>query len=102
MALYLMPSVAGEHMDKFNVSELKKIVDTCEGGNTAIELTEANLDVALDDLGYDSLTVYEFVTKIQDDLAMVITDEEIDTMTTPRAVIDFVNGRLAEKQSCTS
>ncbi len=89
-------------MNKFNVGELKKIVDTCEGGDTATELTAANLDVELHELGYDSLTVYEFVTKIQDDLAMSITDEEIDIMTTPRAVIDFVNGRLAGRQSCTS
>lgn len=86
-------------MNEFTVTELKKIVDACLGGDTAAELTEANLDVELHDLGYDSLTVYEFVMKIQDDLAISITDADIDTMKTPRAVVDFVNGRLAEVAS---
>lgn len=89
-------------MNKFTLDELKKIVTACLGSDTAAELTEANLDVELHELGYDSLTVYEFVTKIQDDLAIRITDEDVDTMTTPRAVIDFVNGQLAGRQSCTS
>jgi minimal PKS acyl carrier protein len=97
-----MSRVAGAHMNKFTIDDLKKIVGACLGGDTAAELTAASLDVELYELGYDSLTVYEFVMKLQDDLSISITDEDIDTMKTPRAVIDFVNGRLAVRQSCTS
>lgn len=89
-------------MNRFTVDELKKIVAACLGGDTAAELTETNLDAELHELGYDSLTVYEFMMKIQDDLVIGITDADIDTMTTPRAVIDFINVQLAARQSCTS
>lgn len=86
-------------MNEFTLDELKKIVDSCLGGDNAAKLTAANLDVELHDLGYDSLTVYEFATKLQDDLAINITDRDIDTMTTPRTVLDLVNGRLTEATS---
>jgi minimal PKS acyl carrier protein len=89
-------------MNAFTFDELRKTIGSCLGSDTATELTEASLDVELHELGYDSLTVYEFVMKLQDELAIKITDQDIDTMNTPRAVIDFVNGQLARRQSCTT
>jgi acyl carrier protein len=84
-------------MNEFSVVDLRKIVDVCLGGGDGVEpLTEANLDAELADLGYDSLTLYEVVTKLQDDLHISITDDEIDAMKTARAVVELVNGRLAD------
>ncbi|MGH3685605.1 MAG: phosphopantetheine-binding protein [Pseudonocardiaceae bacterium] len=83
-------------MSPFTVGDLRKTVDSCLGGGGAQPLTDANLDTELDELGYDSLSIYEFVTKLQEDLHIAITDEEIDDLRTPRAMIDFINRRLAE------
>jgi acyl carrier protein len=84
-------------MNEFTVVNLRKTVDACLGGGGGLEpLTEANLDTDLLDLGYDSLTVYELVTKLQDDLHIAVSDDEVDTMRTPRAVVDLVNRRLAK------
>jgi acyl carrier protein len=64
-------------MNAFTLDELKKTISSCLGSDIATELTEASLDVELDELGYDSLTVYEFVMKLQDELAIKITDQDI-------------------------
>lgn len=84
-------------MSEFTVVDLRKTVDACLGGGEGVEpLTEANLDADLTELGYDSLTVFEFVTKLQDDLHISITDDEIEAMTTARAVVELVNSRLVD------
>lgn len=85
-------------MSEFTVFDLRKTVDACIGGGSGgIEpLTEDNLDAELTDLGYDSLTVYEFVTKLQDDLRIAIGDDDIELMRTPRSVLELVNRRLTE------
>lgn len=83
-------------MSQFTVDDLRKIIDSCLGGDGAALVTDATVDTELDDLGYDSLAIYELVLKLQDDLHISITDEEIDELRTPRAVIDFINRRLAE------
>ncbi len=83
-------------MSQFTIDDLRKTIDSCLGGGGAKPLTDATIDTELDDLGYDSLSIYEFVIKLQEDLHISITDEEIDDLRTPRTVIDFINHRLAE------
>ncbi len=83
-------------MSQFTMDDLRKTVDSCLGSGGTEPLTDANVDTELDDLGYDSLAITEFIMKLQDDLCISITDEEIDNLRTPRAVIDFINQRLAE------
>ncbi|WP_028936624.1 phosphopantetheine-binding protein [Pseudonocardia spinosispora] len=84
-------------MTQFTLADLSTTVEACVGAGGGTEpLTEANLDTALDDLGYDSLSIYEFVTTLQDNLHITITDDEIDSLRTPRSVVDLVNQRLAQ------
>jgi hypothetical protein len=66
------------HMSQFTVDDLHKTIDSCLGGDGAALVTDATVDTELDDLHIS------------------ITDEEIDELRTPRAVIDFINRRLAE------
>lgn len=83
-------------MKQFTIDDLKQTVDACLGSETATLLDGKVIDERFDELGYDSLAVYEFVTRLQDELSIAISDDDVDTLKTPRAVIDFVNGRLAE------
>jgi acyl carrier protein len=86
-------------MSKFTVDDLRNTIESCLGGGGGTEpVVTDNIDIKLDDLGYDSLSIYEFVTKLQDDLHISITDEEIDSLHTPRAVIDLVNERRSESR----
>lgn len=83
-------------MPEFTLTDLRRTVDGCLGARDAAELTDQALDERFDELGLDSLAVYEIVTMLQDELAIPISDEAIDAMITPRAVLDFVNERLED------
>ncbi len=78
-------------MAGFSLSEFKKIADACIPARDATELDESRLDSDLTELGYDSLTVYEIATRIQDELAIRIPDEQLEVLKTPRAFIEYVN-----------
>ncbi|MFC0436773.1 acyl carrier protein [Kutzneria buriramensis] len=82
-------------MTDFPLAELKRVVESCVGTDNAAEIEESTLDVELVELGLDSLAVYEVVTRLQDELGITVSDEEIDGLRTPRQVLEFVGGRLA-------
>jgi acyl carrier protein len=82
-------------MTALTVTDLGRLVELCVGtGNVAL-LDPAALDTSFADLGIDSLAVYEIVTRLEDELGVRISDQEIDQLTTPGALITFVNERLA-------
>lgn len=83
-------------MNRFTVAELKQTIAKCLGTESVSELDSDSIDTNFADLGYDSLAVYEVMTRLQDELGIPISDEEIDSITTPRLVIDFVNSRQVE------
>ncbi|MGC9535674.1 acyl carrier protein [Streptomyces sp. UG1] len=72
--------------------DLKTIVSRCVD---ELELTEADLGTAFTEIGYDSLAVLEIASQIQREYGLQIPDEAIETMDTPKAVIDYVNTSLA-------
>jgi len=83
-----------EHiMTAFSVTELNTTIAKCLGNDSGGQVTDDNLDIEFSELGYDSLAVYELMTRLQDDIGLPISDEEIDELTTPRLVIEFVNDR---------
>lgn len=82
-------------MAAFTLSEFKVVVDACFDGAEADALEESVLDTEFADLGYDSLTVYEIVVRIQDDFSVRVPDEQLDELKTPGALIAYVDAQLA-------
>ncbi|GAB3440663.1 acyl carrier protein [Actinophytocola sediminis] len=80
-------------MSPFTVAELGDTIATCLGTDSGTAITESTVDVSFAELGYDSLAVYELMTRLQDDVGIEVSDDDIDTLTTPRLVIEFVNSR---------
>lgn len=54
------------------------------------------MDTSFAELGYDSLAVYELMTRLQDDTGIPISDEDIEAIETPAQVIAFINERRTE------
>ena len=81
-------------MRELTVQGLRAIVEQCVGGDNTTAIDETTLDTEWTDLGLDSLALYEIVTRVQDDLAVAISDDEVDTFATPRLLLDSVNGTL--------
>ncbi|MFD3523536.1 acyl carrier protein [Streptomyces sp. NPDC058653] len=86
-------------MSAFTLTEFKKIVGLSYESEAADALDAAALDTTFTDLGYDSLTVYEFVTRIQDDYGVTVPDEDLDALDTPGALIAYVDGRITRART---
>ncbi|MET9254999.1 acyl carrier protein [Streptomyces sp. NPDC048182] len=82
-------------MADFTLNDLRTVVAACSEAADAEALEDAALDTEFADLGFDSLTVYEIVTRIQDDWEVSVPDETLDELKTPRALLDHVRGQLA-------
>ncbi|NGO70350.1 acyl carrier protein [Streptomyces boncukensis] len=80
-------------MPEFTRTDLEKTIDACVGTQAAPPLDEHGLDLSFEELGLDSLAVFEVVTRLQDELGVTIADDEADVRKTPRELIDLVNGR---------
>ncbi len=81
-------------MADFTITEFRDVVSACFGGATGEEIKDSTLDTEFTDLGFDSLTVYEIVLRIQDDFGVSIPDEELDELRTPASLIQHVRGQL--------
>jgi acyl carrier protein len=75
--------------------DLKAVVSRCVGELGELDLTESDLGTSFTEIGYDSLAVLEIASQIQREYGLQIPDEAIETMDTPKAVIDYVNSSLA-------
>lgn len=80
-------------MTAFTLADLAETIKQCLGAGSGVELTEDTADTEFFDLGYDSLAVYELMTRLQDDTGIPISDEQIEEITTPRLAVRFINGR---------
>ncbi|MFE6780331.1 acyl carrier protein [Streptomyces sp. NPDC057702] len=80
-------------MATFTLTELKRIVTACLDDEQADALDGA-LDTTFADLGYDSLTVYEIATRVQDGFGVAVSDDDLDGLKTPRDLLDHVSSRL--------
>jgi minimal PKS acyl carrier protein len=83
-------------MKQFSEHQLRDIMHATAGetGDTT-ELPRDFLDKKFSELDFDSLAVLEIATRIQQELQLSVSDDAIAEMTTPRSVLDFVNGELA-------
>ncbi|WP_370942155.1 acyl carrier protein [Amycolatopsis sp. cg5] len=81
-------------MPELTITDLKSVVEQCVGTDGVSTIGESTLDTAWDELGLDSLAVFEVVTRLQDTLGVRIPDEDVDTFKTPRLLLDSVNSTL--------
>jgi minimal PKS acyl carrier protein len=83
-------------MSKLTMDDLRRILVECAGENEATALGADALDAELDDLGYDSLALMETAARIRQELGVVIPDDQVAELRTPRQVLDVVNNAVVE------
>lgn len=81
-------------MRTMTLDDLRRILRECAGFDEGLRDDEAALDAAFEDLGYDSLALMESAARIQKEFGVVIPDDEITEVETPRALLGLVNGSL--------
>ncbi|WP_328335952.1 MULTISPECIES: acyl carrier protein [unclassified Streptomyces] len=81
-------------MSACTLDELKTMLQEAAGVDESVDLDGAVLDTPFSSLGYDSLAMLELATRIQNQLSVPIPDDHIEFMTTPRAVLEYIDGHL--------
>jgi act minimal PKS acyl carrier protein len=84
-------------MSEFTLDDLAATVAKCLGAGAGEPVGPDTVDTPFADLGYDSLAVYELMTRLQDDTGVSISDEDIETIETPRQAVEFIAAHLASR-----
>ncbi len=81
-------------MSQMTIEDLRAVLVAAAGEDDSLVLGPDTLDLSFEDLGYDSLALMETAAQIGRRFGVVISDEQIVELHTPREVLDLVN-RLA-------
>jgi act minimal PKS acyl carrier protein len=82
-------------MAEFTRADLNRMLREGAGVDEEVDLDGEVLDTPFDELGYDSLALLELCGRVHRELGIVIPDEAVVDMTTPRATLDIVNSFVA-------
>jgi acyl carrier protein len=83
----------------FTLVELRAVMAECLP-ETASTVTETDLDTPLADLGCDFLVKVELATLIEDRHGVHVSNGDLPRMSTPRALISYVDTRLPATSGC--
>jgi minimal PKS acyl carrier protein len=78
-------------MPEFTADDLRAVIRGTVGVDDSVDLDGDIGDVPFGELGYDSLAVLEIANKIKKDFGVVIPDDLIVELETPRELIGYVN-----------
>jgi act minimal PKS acyl carrier protein len=82
-------------MSHFTLDDLDRMLRTCAGPQDTGGITDANQDVPLNDLGYDSLALLAAAAQVEHELGVRLPDEVIGELRTPHQFVAAVGRRLA-------
>ncbi|GAA1865401.1 acyl carrier protein [Actinomadura bangladeshensis] len=84
---------------EFTITDLRRILHEASGATDGDGVRADTVDTDLAQLGYDSLAVLETGGRIEREFGVELDDETLLDSTTPRALIEAVNARLAREAS---
>lgn len=80
--------------EKFTIEDLKSILRECAGEDEGVDLDAQILDTEFEELGYESLAIFETTSRIEREYGIALGDDALNDAHTPRALLDIVNARL--------
>lgn len=78
-------------MAELTLDTLHRILVRCAGEGDTDGMGDDTLDISFQDLGYDSLALMEAAAVIEREHGVALSDEEVATVPTPRALLTLVN-----------
>ena len=79
----------------FTLDDLRRILLEAAGAEEGVDLTGDIIDTEFEALGYESLALLETGSRIEREYGISLEDSALFEATTPGALIDSVNERLA-------
>ncbi|MCD9141286.1 acyl carrier protein [Streptomyces albireticuli] len=78
------------------LDDLHRILADCGGASEDWPAGEDVRDRPFQELGYDSLALLEAAVRIENEFGVQVPDEVVPLLTSPRDVLDLVNGSAAK------
>lgn len=79
---------------QLTIDDLKQIMRECAGEDDSISLDGDILDTSFLDLGYDSLALLETAALVKRRYGVIVSDDDLHGVETPRAFLEKVNSVL--------
>ncbi|MEU5959277.1 acyl carrier protein [Streptomyces sp. NPDC047525] len=84
-------------MERLELTELAVLLREAAGGDEGVFLDEGTLDTSFPQLDYDSLALLQVTGVIERDHDVMLDEEALAEVETPRQYLDLVNGALAAR-----
>lgn len=82
-------------MTRLTLNELVTLLHECAGVDESVDMTGDIADIGFDDLGYDSLALFNTVGRIERDYQIRLGDDVVSMAGTPAELVTLVNDALA-------
>jgi minimal PKS acyl carrier protein len=83
-------------MAELTIDRLVTLLRECAGEDESIDLSGDIMDTSFDDLGYDSLALFNTVNRIEREHGIQLRDETVAEAETPRLLLKEINELLAD------
>jgi act minimal PKS acyl carrier protein len=83
-------------MSEFTLEYLVKTLRESAGEDEEVNLDGDILDVTFDDLGYDSLALFNTVSRIEREFGISLPDNVVEQAETPRAMLGEINQHIGQ------
>jgi act minimal PKS acyl carrier protein len=80
-------------MSTLTLETLKQLMRTC-GVSEETDLDSDITQVTFEELDYDSLALLQILAQIENRFGLRLSEDDLDKMRTPEALLNFVNGLL--------
>jgi minimal PKS acyl carrier protein len=84
-------------MTEFSIQDLVRLLRECAGEDESVDLDGDVVDVSFEDLGYDSLALFNTVSRIERDYSIRLPDEVVTDAKTPGHLVEMINSGLAAR-----
>ncbi|MGV9293044.1 acyl carrier protein [Amycolatopsis sp. NPDC003676] len=83
-------------MARFTIDDLTRLLRECAGEDEEAVLDGDIMDAAFDELGYDSLALFNTVGRIEREYGAVLPDDVVSDAKTPRELLRAINGGMGQ------
>nr|ADE34520.1 SsfC [Streptomyces sp. SF2575] len=84
-------------MSEFVIQDLVRLLRECAGEDESVDLEGEILDTTFEDLGYDSLALFNTVSRIERDYTIQLPDEVVSEAKTPGQLLKLINVVITER-----
>ena len=83
-------------MAGIELTQLVTLIRECAGDSDEYDLDGDIIDVPFDQLGYDSIALMEVMSRLKQDHGIVVSEEAVRGIKTPRGALEAINTSAGE------